>query len=175
LRELLIISDGEDVRDLLPNDPSIRLVHVAERRTIGEKRNVGCGFATGEVICHWDDDDWSEPKRLEDQITRLVVTNAAVTGYHSMRFTDGSKWWKYEGQKVYALGTSLCYRKAWWERHQFPAKNVGEDNAFVSLASAENQLVSADAGAMMWASIHVGNTSPRMLGKNWRVLLNEYA
>jgi O-antigen biosynthesis protein len=165
-RELLILADGEDVRDLVPTHDRIRLIHLAEQRNIGEKRNFGCSKAIGDVICHWDDDDWSAPERLADQIMRLG--DFAVSGYHSMRFTDGARWWKYEGTHNYALGTSLCYRRAWWRTYPFESKNVGEDNTFVSVVSAAKQLVSVDAGELMYATIHPGNTSPRSLGDNWK-------
>jgi hypothetical protein len=150
-------------------------VHLAEQRSIGEKRNYGCEHAIGEMVCHWDDDDWSDPRRLTDQVTKLqVFTECAVTGYHSMRFTDGAKWWKYEGTSNYALGTSLCYWRSWWKEHPFEPKNIGEDNTFVAVASAAKQLISDDADfgteKMMHATIHPLNTSPRMLGDNWKLL-----
>jgi len=167
----MILADGEDVRDLVPMDDRIRLVHLADARSIGEKRNFGCGIASGDVICHWDDDDWSEPERLADQVDRLG--DYAVSGYHSMRFSDGVGWWKYEGTKGYALGTSLCYRRSWWQAHPFEAKNVGEDNAFVSVASSAGRLISVDAGNMMYATIHTGNTSPRMMGDNWKPITEQ--
>ena len=77
------------MRDLLPDDASIRLVHIEQGRTIGEKRNFGAGRARGAVIAHWDDDDYSAPDRLEDQVGRLLQSGKAVTGYFAMRFTDG--------------------------------------------------------------------------------------
>jgi glycosyltransferase involved in cell wall biosynthesis len=55
---MLILADGEDVKDLVPSDERIRLIHLAESRSIGEKRNFGCERSSGEIICHWDDDDW---------------------------------------------------------------------------------------------------------------------
>lgn len=173
--ELLILADGEDVRDLVPEDDRIHLIHLAEQRNIGEKRNFGCGQALGEVICHWDDDDWSGPWRLACQIDMLRESERSVVGFHSMRFTDGAKWWKYEGTPNYALGTSLCYRREWWEKHPFEPKNIGEDNVFVSVASAAKQLVTADAEIneklqLMYATNHSGNTSPRCMGDNWKVI-----
>lgn len=87
-----------------------------------------------------------------------------------MRFTNGTKWWKYEGTANYALGTSLCYRREWWQGHAFDAKNIGEDNAFVAVASSAKQLVCVDAGELMYATIHNGNTSPRCMGDNWKVI-----
>jgi len=163
--ELLILADGQDVRELLPDDDRVRLIHLSEVRTIGEKRNFGCGRAQGDVICHWDDDDWSAPGRLADQIPRL--NGIAVTGYNAMRFTDGGRWWRYQGTSDYALGTSLCYLRSWWQAHPFKACNVGEDNVFVNMARSERAILSVDAGELMHATIHPNNTSPRHITANW--------
>ena len=165
-RELLILADGDDVRDLVPHDDRIRLVHLEGAPGVGAKRNLGCELARGEIIAHWDDDDFSEPGRLSDQVGRL--SGVAVTGYHSMRFTDGARWLQYRGAGDYALGTSLCYRRDWWAGHKFPCLQVGEDNAFVAEAAGAGQLATADGSEMMHATIHTGNTSPRILrGDNW--------
>jgi O-antigen biosynthesis protein len=170
--ELMILADGQDVRRLVPeHDPRIRLIHLDGWPEIGGKRNYGCERAAGDVIAHFDDDDYSAPGRLADQVQRLLESGKAVTGFHSMRFTDGVRWWKYEGTRNYALGTSLCYRRAWWQAHRFPAIQIGEDNAMVAAAWNADQLSTSDAGDLMYASIHAGNTSPRrMLGDNWKSL-----
>jgi glycosyltransferase involved in cell wall biosynthesis len=158
------------VSDLVPNDPTIRLIHLAEERPIGDKRNFGCSHASGAYIAHWDDDDVSYPTRLADQIDRLRVSGKAVTGYHSMRFTDGSRWWHYRGELHYALGTSLCYARSWWQSHPFKAIQVGEDNNFVAEAWTAQQLSTVDGAEYMHATIHTGNTSPRTFGNNWQEL-----
>jgi glycosyltransferase involved in cell wall biosynthesis len=168
--ELLILADGEDVKDLVPDDDRIRLIHLEESRKIGEKRNFGCQQAGGEVICHWDDDDWSGPGRITRQIEMMEASGKAVAGFHSMRFTDGANWWAYLGTKNYAIGTSLCYRRDWWQAHKFSHANVGEDNDFVAAAANARQLVNEDAGDLMHATIHAGNTSPRMIANNWKKL-----
>lgn len=169
-RELLILADGESVRDLVPAGDSIRLLELEGAPGIGDKRNLGCGRARGEVIAHWDDDDFSASGRLVDQCARLCESGKSVTGYHSMRFTDGTRWWRYEGTTDYIIGTSLCYRKEAWQRNKFPALQVGEDNQFVAVARARGEIVTADAGELMYATIHAGNTSPRTLGDNWKKL-----
>jgi glycosyltransferase involved in cell wall biosynthesis len=155
------------VLDLVPQDESIGVVHLEDVLPIGEKRNFGCQYAHGDVICHWDDDDYSAPERLADQMCRLAESGKAVTGYHSMRFTDGAKWWQYRGERHYALGTSLCYRRAWWDAHRFPAIQIGEDNGFVETAWRAGELATVDGTQFMHATIHAANTSPRMLGSNW--------
>ena len=165
----MILADGQDVRHLVPeDDPRVRLIHLAGWPEVGAKRNYGCERAAGEIIAHWDDDDYSAPARLADQVQRLLESGKAVTGFHSMRFTDGVRWWKYEGTRNYALGTSLCYRRDWWSAHRFPVVQVGEDNQFVATAHSAGELVTADAGDLMYATNHSGNTSPRKLGDNWK-------
>ncbi len=87
-----------------------------------------------------------------------------------MRFTDGSAWWQYRfrSHPNYAVGTSLCYRKDWWMKNPFQAIQVDEDNRFVQAAVDARQLVSAEGGDLMFATVHPGNTSPRKLdGSSW--------
>lgn len=173
-KELFILDEadedsGADARlELLPSDERIRYRSFRWARiTLGEKRNMACQLARGEVIVHWDDDDWSAPGRIVDQVERLQgLTKGAVTGYHSMLFWDeqGGQAYKYFGAKNYALGSSLCYRKDYWQGHPFPAKNVGEDNDFVYRAAAAGELVSVDAGALLVARIHGDSTSKKAFG-----------
>ncbi len=164
LRELLIIADGEDVRDLVPFHPGIRLIHVEEGRTIGDKRNYGVSQARGKFIAHWDDDDWSAPDRLLEQMHRLRGSGKAVTGYPQIDFTDGVEWWRYNGDAGYAPGSSLLYEKEWALKHPFQPIQIGEDGQFCATAREFGQIVTAPSNGMLTATVHPGNTSPRNLG-----------
>jgi len=147
-----------------PNEP-IRIIHYAGRLAIGVKRNLGCAAAFGDVIAHWDDDDYSADSRLADQLAGISASGCAVVGYHSMRFTDGVAWWQYRGTP---LGTSLMYRKSWWLEHPFQSVQVNEDGKFCDEARGADALATEDAGNLMWATIHPSNTSPRQLeGSAW--------
>ncbi len=144
--------------------------------TIGLKRNRLCELASGEVIVHFDDDDYSDSRRIQDQVDRMLATGATVTGYNAMRFREGEDWWHYQGSEKYALGTSLCYRKWFWERTKFNELGTLPDGTLIPdelsfIARAVPCLKSVDAGDMMWASIHPGNSSPRLTsGAQWRKL-----
>lgn len=145
--------------------------------TIGAKRNKCCELAAGEIIMHFDDDDYSCPDRITDQVNRILETGAPITGYSSMEFRDGDgNRWLYTGSASYALGTSLAYRKWYWERTKFIELQRLPDGTFlhedtVIVANSQRCIVSAPAGSMMWASIHPGNTSPRNVnGAVWRKL-----
>jgi len=162
---MLIIADGEEVGDLIPKDDlriSLCTLRDPERpRTSGEKFNLCCELSKTEIVCKWDDDDYSAPGRVADQVQRLQESGKAVTGYHTMMFTDGRDWWKYPGPPTFAMGTSLCFRRDWWEKHRFSAMQVGSDVLFSNEAANAGQLASADAGDLMVATIHPGNNSPR--------------
>jgi O-antigen biosynthesis protein len=172
-RELVIVDDADDRS--FPEGVYLYGVqyHLLEKRlTIGAKRNIACSRARGSIIAHFDDDDWSAPERLEDQVIRMVNAGKGVTGYRSMRFTDGVKWWQYTGAEDYALGTSLVYTREYWARNPFKTECIfGEDSHFIWAARRSSDIVTVDAGSMMWARNHAGNTDPRSgmsTSKQWR-------
>jgi O-antigen biosynthesis protein len=160
-RELLIVADGDDVADLVPSDPRIFLVYTAPGLCVGRKRNFGCATARCPLIAHWDDDDWSAPTRLAHQVKRLQETGKAVTGFHSLKFTDGARWWQYNGAASYVCGTTLCYRQDHWWHYPFAEKQIGQDEEFAMQAAGRKQLAADGDLDLMYATIHAGNTSPR--------------
>jgi len=170
-RELLILNSGESIADIVPADQRIRVVRVAHGRTIGELRNAAVELARGEIIAHWDDDDYSAPERLEDQVARLLGNNKQVTGYSSMVFESETELWSFEAQFNFGIGTSLCYQRDWALAHPFKALHVAEDRYFSNEARDHGELVSAPDTGLMRASIHSGNTSKRSLtGDNWKFI-----
>lgn len=172
-KELLIVADAEsDIEGLLPPDAQIRVI-VTGHLSIGEKRNLGCANALGEVIVHWDDDDHSEPDRVADQVQRLIDTGKSVVAYHSIKFTDGVNWWQYHGDSSFGFDTSLCYRKSFWEGERFNHINDGLEYGFRAVAIRQGQFISTDAGDLMHVSIHPGNTGPRVMtpgSSSWEII-----
>lgn len=162
----LIVLDDADSRSF-PDGlylPGVDYHLLESRFTIGQKRNAACLKATGSMIAHFDDDDWSDADRLEEQVIRLSNSGKNVCGYHSMWFTDSSKWWKYSGSEDYALGTSLVYHRSYWEQHHFQETcDQGEDNHFIWPARRTGDITSIDAELRLIATIHPGNTSIRKI------------
>lgn len=142
----------------------VRLEHV-RRMPLGHKRNYACSVASGDIICHWDDDDWSDPLRIAQQVDLLLSSDADLVGYHSMFFADErcSRAWVYFNSVDYALGTSFCYRAAFWDRCPFPPVQTGEDGAMLKSA----RLVTMPANNMMVARLHAQNSSSRPSGEFW--------
>jgi glycosyltransferase involved in cell wall biosynthesis len=78
-RELVILDDGpESVADLVPDDPQVRYVRLAGKRTLGAKRNECVKHARGDLIMHWDDDDWMASHRISYQVEAMLREKAEV-------------------------------------------------------------------------------------------------
>ena len=173
-RELVILDD--DDRPSFPDGPrmlwtgGIRYERVRRRLTIGAKRNIAISRSQGTIIAHWDDDDWSAPERLSDQIVRLMQSGYEVAAYDAMLFTDGRSWWRHQCASGNIIGTSLVYRRQYWACSPFKVTcEIGEDHHFVKHAGT--RIATADAGDLMYARIHAGNTSAKTpTGKGWTLV-----
>jgi glycosyltransferase involved in cell wall biosynthesis len=168
-RELLVLDDGDDaVADLMPADERVRYLRLQERMTVGAKRNLACEQARGEVIAHWDDDDWHAARRLEYQVTELLRTGAQLCGINRLLFYDvrDGRGWQYTypaSQKPWLSGSTLCYRRAFWSKNRFAGINVGEDARFVWSGRSEQMAVLADQTFHV-GIIHTHNVSPKQTG-----------
>jgi len=167
-KELIILDDAEDPS--FPagvTEPGVRYLRSAiGRLSIGMKRNDSVAIAKGEMVVHFDSDDIYAPERMADQVQRLMTSGKAVTNYRNIKFTDGSNWWLNTNWPG-GYGASLCYRRDWWAKHPFPDTSDSEDWHFVSEAMRADAFVAGDAGDRMVATIHPGNTSPRVIGAGW--------
>ena len=135
---------------------------------VGQKRNAGCEFAFGDLIAIWDDDDFSAPGRLSQQVAELERSGKSVTGYRAMKFTDGSAWWEFcYPLKDWVLATSMCFRRDWWLDHPFEPLQVGQDERFCAVAAGAEQLAECADLDLMYATIHPGNTSPRNVNRGF--------
>jgi glycosyltransferase involved in cell wall biosynthesis len=113
-RELIVVDDGTDpVEDLAGGDPRIRYIRLDRRLTVGAKRNLACREARGEIIVHWDDDDWMADWRVSYQVKRLEESRAEICGLDRLWYwqPDAGKAWEY----VYpaAAHSNKCHSWSW--------------------------------------------------------------
>jgi glycosyltransferase involved in cell wall biosynthesis len=175
-RELLVLDDGEDaVADLIPDDPRIRYERLARPAPLGATRNLGCRLAEGELVAHWDDDDWSAPWRVSYQVDELRKSGAQICGLRELYFYEpaADRAWRYTypaaGVRSWVAGGTMCYRKDFWSRHPFPEIASGEDTRF--LWTGRPRIHAADDSTFYVAIIHPGNTSPkRTRGSRWKAV-----
>lgn len=171
-RELIVVDDGRDpVADLMPRRDDVRYIRLEQRRSVGAKRNIACEMARGELVAHWDDDDWRAPGWLRSQVEVLQSRGADVCGLDKVFFyrPEGREAWRYvwDGAAHWVCGGTLCYRRDYWRRFPFPDLDIGEDNAFVWKAPAERVAVNPDTSLYV-ARVHAGNTSTKATqGRRW--------
>ncbi len=179
LKELVIVDDGDDpVADLVPTDSRVRYIRLDRRATIGRKRNLACGAARGEIVLHWDDDDWYAPDRIRRQLAVLRESGADLCGASTLRFYDPGRVraWQYRypaDQPRWVHGATLAYRRAFWDEHRFDDVDVGEDAYFVWRAAPDRIAVIEDDSFYLGA-IHPANASPKQTqGAYWQPLAVE--
>lgn len=171
-KELIVIDDGTDcIEDLVPDNPGIRYFSLDKKITLGAKLNLACKYAKGTVIVHWDDDDWYAPYRLQYQADTLKNKGTDVCGINNLLYYDlrNKKAFQYiypTNQRVWLLGSSLCYNKELWNSNRFADIDVGMDGLFVWATPPERISVLPDSSIAVHM-IHENNVSPKNTDGGW--------
>lgn len=171
-KELIIIDDGTDnIADLVPDAPMIRYYRLDQKITLGAKLNLAAGYANGDIIAHWDDDDWYAVRRLKYQVSALQQAQTDVCGINHLLYYDLQKQNAYQyiypaNQRVWLLGSSLCYTRETWNRHRFAEIDVGMDGLFVWSMPSDRVTVLPDPTFSVHM-IHNSNVSPKKTDGTW--------
>jgi len=161
--ELIIVDDGlESAQYLIPNHPQIKYFYSDYIGTIGIKRNKACEKANGQIILHWDDDDWYASDWVSKQIDALETSGADITGLNKIILYSPTveKRWIYEDsdlEKPWICGATMAYKKSFWEAHPFNDIQVGEDYDFVYNTGAKTYAIDYLIGFV--AILHAHNSS----------------
>lgn len=148
-RELIVVDDGNDaIEDLTHELPNVRYFRMPARKSIGAKRNFACQQAGGDIIAHWDDDDWYSPDRLRYQVEPLRAGVADLTGLETAFVLDlpAGEFWTTNPQLHQRLfvgnvhGGTLVYRKELLARGlRYPETNLAEDAWLLHRAVRQGQ------------------------------------
>jgi glycosyltransferase involved in cell wall biosynthesis len=142
-----LIGDSElvEIYNPTPNDG----------RSVGSLRNDAARMVpSGTIIIHWDDDDYSHPNRIAEQVALLQSEGPAeswsedhpetpkrylpgevvrrpleAVGYREMLFwrEQAQETWRFHNpEPQYCLGTSLCYWRSTWQKRPFPDYPKGQ-------------------------------------------------
>jgi len=159
--ELIVVDDGKEPT-VVPDNNRIRYFRVS-KQTIGEKLNFACSQAKGEIICRWDHDDWYSSDRIARQLNDLSKPGIEVTGFHSIHYFDmstGGIWpMTLSWPLPHAMGTSLCFKKSYWQKNIFKPLSRGEDTQFSNTAQSQGVLSSFDGQRYVVARKHHRNVS----------------
>jgi glycosyltransferase involved in cell wall biosynthesis len=143
-KELIVVDDGGDpVGDLLEGEPDVRYVRLSTRTSIGGKRNLACRQPRGQIIAHWDDDDWYAPDRLRYQVAPIMAGEADLTGLVNncvLELPAGDFWTTLPHLHPRMFvgdvhGGTLVYRSALLETGiRYPEISLAEDAALIRQA-----------------------------------------
>lgn len=164
--ELVIVDDGsEPVHSLIPEHPLIKYYYLKGKVTLGEKRNICCDLARGQIIIHWDDDDWFAYWRISYQVANLLQSGKHICGVNSMYYANPttSEAWIYAYPPRFGnwiAGGSFCYHKAFWQQHPFPALNDGEDTQMITQVAGSDIHI-LDRFDFYVGRVHNQNTSEK--------------
>ena len=178
-KELVIVDDGTtSIEALIPKISSIRYIHLGKKITIGAKRNLACELAKGDIIVHWDDDDWHADWRLTYQATELKKRKADICGLRKVLYLDlnNGQAWKFIFPlklKDWVAGNTLCYKKSYWQSNPFLELNIGEDTRFLC-GTRKKKLIALSNPKFMVGIIHKNNVSPKLRGSGWYSLPPNY-
>lgn len=164
--ELIIVDDGSDpVSDLVPSDACVRYFRLPQKLTIGAKRNYACERASGEIIVHWDDDDWYPADRVRRQVQVMLESGADLSGTSRLYYYEPQAakafLYRYEGgPRSWVAGNTLAYRRHFWQRHRFPDIQVAEDSRFIWSAPGA-VIYDLKDPSLCVATIHAANASAK--------------
>lgn len=162
-KELVIIDDGkESIANLIPDDQRIRYYYFDYLGTTGTKRNIACSKANGEMILHWDDDDWYASDWISYEVSAMLASNADICGINQVQFYSPTqnKYWMTKNsnnKRPWLTGASLIYRKSFWEKNPFKALQIGEDDEYIRNNKAT--IYAHDYYQGFIATLHPNNTS----------------
>jgi glycosyltransferase involved in cell wall biosynthesis len=162
-KELVIIDDGkQSVVQLVPDTPQIKYFYTDRIDKIGTKRNMACEKSNGELIMHWDDDDWYAENWISHEVHVLLNSKADICGINQVQFYSPSlnKYWMTKNsnsKRPWLTGASLIYRKSFWQDHRFKDLQIGEDDDYVRNTGAKIHAHDYFQGFI--ATLHPHNTS----------------
>lgn len=177
-KELLIVDDGTDgrleswVRGL--SDERIRHLHLPpEGKSLGALRNIAVEQAAGVFVTQWDDDDLSDPRRLEIQMALILLlrADACMLQRHTI-------WWPHERRMAVTRhkiweSSFVCRRD---RMPAYPDLRRGEDTPLIERIASEGQVVLADAPDLYTYIFHGKNTwGAEHFNMWWDTAMERYA
>lgn len=189
--EWLVLDDSPAPSKILTerHARTVRYHHMETRQSVGMKRNWLAEKATGDIIVHFDDDDYYSPEYVETLVRKMehekwdllnlrgwfiLDMRANFFGYWNLLEKSGLHYVcdlkgvtlaKLDNPESFATielgwGFGYAYRKKVWQEIGFPDKDFAEDGEF--FIKAQSRFPSGgivDADGLCLHEIHTGSSS----------------
>jgi hypothetical protein len=168
--ELVIVDDGDDcIEDTLFGVPNVTYVRLDERKTIGEKRNIGVSKAMYDVIAFMDDDDVYPNNSILERVAMLLKTPEKQCVFCSViPCYDISRYCSFMNAPPITLPMSqrvseatLMFTRRFWEETNFSDIQIAEGDAFIR--GREHMCRELSPQEVIVSLVHTRNTSSRKM------------
>ncbi len=166
--ELIIVDDGDDsIEDTLIGVPNVTYVRLDEKKTIGEKRNIGISKAMYDIITFMDDDDvYPNNSVLERTAMMLKAPSKECAFCTIIPCYDIVKYCSFMNAPPINLPMSqrvseatLIFTRKFWEEHPFGDTQIAEGDAFIR--GREHMCRELSPQEVIVSLVHPKNTSSR--------------
>ncbi len=166
--ELVIVDDGDDpIEDTLFGVPNVTYVRLDEKKTIGEKRNIGVQKAMYDVIAFMDDDDVYPNNSILERVAMMLKFPSKDCAFCSViPCYDIVKYCSFMNAPPIALPMSqrvseatLIFTRKFWEERPFGDTQIAEGDAFIR--GREHMCRELSPQEVIVSLVHPKNTSSR--------------
>lgn len=166
--ELIIVDDGDDpIEDTLIGVPNVVYIRLDEKKTIGEKRNIGIEKAMYDVIAFMDDDDVYPNNSVLERVAMMLKGPSKQCGFcTTIPCYDIMKYCSFMNAPPLKLSMServseatMVFTKSFWEERKFGDTQIAEADAFIR--GREHMCREISPQEVIVSLVHNLNTSSR--------------
>lgn len=159
--EIIIADDSdESIKDLLGSDEIIKYFYFKEKKSLGFKRNFLAEKSKGDILIHFDDDDYYPPDRISYAVEMLMKNNTLLAGSSQCFFYNtfaGKIFVSGPFSENHATAATFAYLKEYIKNHQFNDNDwAQEEPAFTNKFS--EPLIQLNPQKTILAIWHKNNT-----------------
>jgi len=168
--ELIVVDDGDDsIEDTLFGVPNVVYVRLTEKKTIGEKRDIGVSKAMYDVITFMDDDDVYPNNSVLQRTAMLLASPKKECAFCSViPCYDICKYSSFMNAPPIQLSMServseatLIFTRKFWEERNFGNTQLAEGDAFIR--GREHMCRELSPQDIIVSLVHSRNTSSRKI------------
>ena len=166
--ELIIVDDGDDpIEDTLIGIANVVYVRLDEKKTIGEKRNIGISRAMYDIITFMDDDDVYPNNSILQRAAMMLKGPAKECAFCSViPCYDIANYSSFMNAPPLHLTMServseatLIFTRKFWEERKFGDTQIAEGDAFIR--GREHMCRELSPQEIIVSLVHPKNTSSR--------------
>lgn len=160
--ELLIIDDSaESNEDIIPKQDNIKYIHLKEKISLGNKRNMLNKLSKGEIIVCFDDDDWYSCERVHHAVHKLTanpkieIAGSTILHIYYIKLDQIYQFGPYGPN--HSTNGPMAFKRSYLKNNNYD-KTLDKAEESLFTKNFSNQLVQLDPYKTMICIAHGNNT-----------------